>query len=283
MSGSPELGHRGHREHGEVRLQSGEMIVPSRPEQTWNAALYDQRHAFVYERGADLLELLAPQAGERILDLGCGTGHLTAQIAARGAEVVGLDASAEMIEQARRNHPQLAFEIADATQFEVAEPFDAVFSNAVLHWVKPPEKAIERIAAALKPGGRFVAEFGGKGNVAAILDAVGQAVNAALGRDAGDVNPWYYPSVGQYAAILEANHFEVRYATLFDRPTPLEEREQGLANWLAMFCGPCFAVLPEALRPQAIADTIERARPRLYRDGSWTADYRRLRIMAAKA
>lgn len=258
------------------------MSVQAKPQQTWNAGLYDQRHSFVYQHGADLLELLAPQAGERILDLGCGTGHLTAQIAVRGARVLGLDASAEMVDQARRNHPQLAFEIADATQFEVAQPFDAVFSNAVLHWVRPPEKAVERIAAALKPGGRFVTEFGGKGNVAAILDAVGQAVNAALGRDAGDVNPWYYPSVGQYAAMLEARDFEVRYATLFDRPTPLEEGEQGMANWLAMFGAPCFAMLAEADRPRALADAVERARPRLYRDGQWTADYRRLRVVAIK-
>ena len=259
------------------------MSVSAKPEQIWNAGLYDQRHAFVYQRGADLLELLAPQPGELILDLGCGTGHLTAQIAARGAEVLGLDASAEMVAEARRNHPQLAFEIADATRFEVAQPFDAVFSNAVLHWVKPPEKAVERIAAALKPGGRFVAEFGGKGNVAAILDAVGQAVSAAMCRDASDVNPWYYPSVGQYAAILEANRFEVRFATLFDRPTVLDDGERGLANWLAMFGGPCFALLPEALRPLAVADATERARPRLFRDGQWTADYRRLRVVAVKS
>lgn len=258
------------------------MSVPSKPEQTWNASLYDRRHSFVYQHGADLLDLLAPQPGERILDLGCGTGHLTAQIAARGAEVVGLDASAEMIDQARRNHPQLAFEIADATQFQVAQPFDGVFSNAVLHWVKPPEKAVERIAAALRPGGRFVAEFGGHGNVAAILDAVGQAVSAALGHDASDINPWYYPSVGKYAAILEANRFEVQYAALFDRPTLLDDSERGLANWLAMFGGPCFELLPEVLRSQAVADAIERARPHLFRDGQWTADYRRLRVVAVK-
>jgi trans-aconitate 2-methyltransferase len=258
------------------------MSVPAKPQQTWNAGLYDQRHSFVYQHGADVLELLAPRAGERVLDLGCGTGHLTEQIAARGAEVLGLDASAEMIDQARQNHPELAFEIADATRFEVAEPFDAVFSNAVLHWVKPPEKAVERIAAALKTGGRFVAEFGGRGNVAAIIAAAGAAVSTMLGRDAGEINPWYYPSVGDYAALLEANGLEVRYAAIFDRPTPLEAGEQGLANWLAMFGAPCFAMLAEADRPQAVADTVEQARLKLYRDGQWTADYRRLRIVALK-
>lgn len=259
------------------------MSVPSKPEQTWNAGLYDQRHAFVYQHGADLLELLAPQRGERVLDLGCGTGHLTAQIAARGAITLGLDASAEMIAEAKRNHPHLAFEIADATSFEVAEPFDAVFSNAVLHWVKPPEQAVERIAAALKPGGRFVAEFGGKGNVAAIVEAASHAVSTALGRDAGDVNPWYFPGGGEYAALLEANGLEVGYAAIFDRPTPLDEGERGMSNWLAMFGAPCFAMLAEADRPRAVADAIERARPRLYRDGQWTADYRRLRVVAIKA
>lgn len=258
------------------------MSFPSKPEQTWNAGLYDQRHSFVYQHGADLLELLAPRAGERILDLGCGTGHLMAQIASSGADVLGLDASAEMIAQAWQNHPQLAFDVADATRFEVAEPFDAVFSNAVLHWVKPPEKAVERIAAALKPGGRFVAEFGGKGNVAAIVAAAAQAVSAVLGRDVEDVNPWYFPSVGEYSALLEVSGLEVRYATLFDRPTPLEEGEQGMANWLAMFAAPCFAMLDESDRPRAIADAVERARPKLYRAGQWTADYRRLRVVATK-
>ncbi|HUY92905.1 MAG TPA: methyltransferase domain-containing protein [Pirellulales bacterium] len=258
------------------------MNAPPNSQQIWDAGLYDKRHSFVYQYGADLLELLAPRAGERILDLGCGAGHLTAQIAERGAESLGLDASPEMIDQARRNHPERAFAVADATQFEVAEPFDAVFSNAVLHWVKPPEKAVERITAALKPGGRFVAEFGGQGNVAAIIEAAGQAVSSALSRDAGDVNPWYFPSIGQYAALLEAFGLEVRYATLFDRPTRLNEGEQGLANWLEMFGAPCFTMLVEADRPRAITDAVERARPRLFREGQWTADYRRLRVVAIK-
>ena len=250
--------------------------------QTWDAGLYDQRHSFVYERGADLLGLLAARTGERILDLGCGTGHLTAQIAAAGAQVYGIDASAEMTAQARQNHPQLAFETADATQFRVDEPFDAVFSNAVLHWVKPPQDAVRSIAAALKPGGRFVAEFGGRGNVAKIVEAASKAVSAALGRDAGDINPWYFPGIGEYATLLERHGFEVRYAVLFDRPTPLEEGEQGLANWLRMFAAPCFAALADVDRPRVLQEAVELARPALWKDGRWTADYRRLRIVAEK-
>jgi trans-aconitate 2-methyltransferase len=127
-----------------------------------------------------------------------------------------------------------------------------------------------------------VAEFGGRGNVAAIVEAARQSVSAVLDREVGDVNPWYFPSVGEYAALLEAHGLEVRYATLFDRPTPLEVGEQGLANWLRMFGLPCFAMLAEADRPRAIADAVERARPLLWKDGGWTADYRRLRVVASK-
>ncbi len=250
--------------------------------QTWDAGLYDQRHSFVYERGADLLGLLAARPGERILDLGCGTGHLTAQIAAAGGQVCGIDASAEMIAQARLNHPQLAFETGDATQFRVDEPLDAVFSNAVLHWVKPPQEAVRSIAAALKPGGRFVAEFGGQGNVARILEAASTAVSAALGRDVGDVNPWYFPSIGEYATLLERHGLDVRYAVLFDRSTPLDEGEHGLANWLQMFASPCFAAVMERDRPRVLQQAVELARPALWKDGGWTADYRRLRIVAER-
>lgn len=250
--------------------------------QTWDAALYDRRHSFVYERGADLLALLEPKSGERILDLGCGTGQLTAQIAAAGAQVHGIDASGEMIAQAQQNHPQLSFEIADATRFRAGEPFDAVFSNAVLHWVKPPEDAVRSIAAALKPGGRFVAEFGGRGNVAQIVAAASKAVSAALARDAGDVNPWYFPSNGEYATLLEQAGLEVRYAVLFDRPTPLEEGEQGMANWLRMFGAPCFAAIRPADRERVLQQAVDHARPALWNGGRWTADYRRLRIVAVK-
>ncbi len=250
--------------------------------QTWNAALYDRRHAFVFQHGADLLALLQPKPGERILDLGCGTGHLTSQIATAGAAVHGIDASPEMIAQARQGFPQLSFETADATSFRIAEPFDAVFSNAVLHWVKPPEDAVRSIAAALKPGGRFVAEFGGRGNVAKIVAAINTAVAAALKLDAVDVNPWYYPSVGEYATLLEVAGLEVRYGVLFDRPTPLDEGEQGLINWLRMFAAPCFAAIEEADRERVLQNAMEQARPALWNGAQWIADYRRLRIFAVK-
>jgi trans-aconitate methyltransferase len=134
-------------------------------EAEWNANLYDAKHAFVWKYGADLVPLLAPQSGERILDIGCGTGHLTAQIAESGARVVGVDRSPEMATAARKAYPKLQFEVADARDLPFRDEFDAVFSNAMLHWIREPELVVRSVRNALRPGGRFVAEFGGKGNI----------------------------------------------------------------------------------------------------------------------
>jgi len=151
-----------------------------------------------------LLELLGPGKGERILDLGCGTGQLTADIAATGVQVVGLDSSPEMLGQARQNYPHLKFVLADATSFRFDEPFDAVFSNAALHWVKNADAAVGSIAAALRPDGRFVAEFGGKGNIASIMGAL----DAVFGAAAGERCPWWFPGIGEYAPLLEHHGLE---------------------------------------------------------------------------
>lgn len=250
--------------------------------QHWDPNLYQSSHAFVWQKAADLLELLAPQAGERILDLGCGTGQLTAQITERGAAVVGIDRSAEMIDQARRNFARLRFDVADATMFTVDAPFDAVFSNATLHWVKPPEAAAARIFAALRPGGRFVAEFGGRGNVRRISEALRVAMRDVAGEDFDRLSPWFYPSVGEYASILERLGFDVTFATLFDRPTPLENGEAGLADWLRMFAGLLLGAVDAEKRQAVIDAACEHARADLYREGRWTADYRRLRIVAKR-
>jgi len=246
--------------------------------QTWDPALYDGRHSFVYKAGAGLIDLLAPQAGERILDLGCGTGPLAAELAKRGCHVIGMDLSAEMVREARRNYPDLDFRVADATSFTVDEPVDAVFSNAVLHWVRPPEEAARAIAAALRPGGRFVAEFGGRGCVAQVIAAVNQAM---AGTDLA--RQWYFPSVGEYAPILEARGFEVRFASLFDRPTPLEEGFQGLRNWLRMFAGAVLNPLDEARREEVLADVERRLQGTLWKEDGWVVDYRRIRVVAVKS
>jgi trans-aconitate 2-methyltransferase len=243
----------------------------------WDANLYDGRHAFVWQQGAALLQLLAPRPSERILDLGCGTGHLTAQLAAAGAEPVGLDLASTMIEQARRTYPQLRFVVGDARDFSFDQPFDAVLSNAALHWVKPPEKAIACVARALKPGGRFVAEFGGKGNVRAIAAALERAAEAVgVG---GWQAPWYFPGVGEYTALLEAGGLEVTFAVLFDRPTPLQG-EEGMRQWVAMFAGGLLEAMPAEARESFLAHVEAELRPTLYHDGAWHADYRRLRVVA---
>jgi trans-aconitate methyltransferase len=246
----------------------------------WNAKLYDDRHSFVWKFGASLVELLAPQASEAVLDLGCGTGHLTAQIAAAGASVLGIDSSPQMIEEARRSHPGIRFEVQDARSLEYVDQFDAVFSNAALHWMHPPEAVLAGIARALKPGGRFIAEMGGHNNTAAILTAF-RAVLAKRGIEALDHMPWYFPSAAAYQAKLEAAGFRVEEIAIIPRPTPLAA---GLAAWLDTFCEDFFLPLTPPDRTTAKQEVIDLLEPILMDEtGLWIADYVRLRFRAVLA
>ena len=245
----------------------------------WNAELYDGKHSFVWKLGSSVVDLLAPQPGERILDVGCGTGQLTAQIAQTGALVVGMDNSPAMIEEARRLYPQLEFLEADAHDFDVAESFDAVFSNATLHWVTEPDRVVGCITRALKPEGRLAVEFGGKGNVRHLSDAIETACSAVLGEKV--THPWYFPSVAEFASILERHGLEVTQAALIDRPTPLESSD-GLRNWVRMFGDHWLSRVPPDRHNDFFEDVEEIACARLLQDGVWFADYRRLRIVAHK-
>jgi trans-aconitate methyltransferase len=249
---------------------------PEDVQNRWNTATYDHAHSFVYEYGEDVVDLLDSQPDERILDLGCGTGHLTQQIADAGATAVGLDHSAEMIESARQEYPGCEFVQGDAHEFTVDTPFDAVFSNAALHWMPDQDSVLESVVDALRPGGRFIAELGGHGNIEAIVSAT-HAELAARGYETP--MPWYFPTVGEYATKLETHGFEVQYATLFDRPTELDG-DDGLATWMEGFGDSLLAQLSDAEQQSVIEGVEDQLREEYFTDGSWTADYRRLRVVA---
>ncbi len=248
----------------------------------WDSALYDRALGVVTRLGSGVLELLDPKPGERILDLGCGTGHLTAEIAAYGADVLGLDAAESMIARARALYPRLRFEVGRGADFRLDAPVDAVFSNAALHWMPRPADVAANVARALRPGGRFAAEMGGKGNVSSLIAAVHQALREEGVGAERLPEPWYFPSVGEYATLLEGAGFEVRYAHLFDRPTPLDDCPNGAADWLRVFGGAFLAVVPPERQEAVIARATMLVRPAWYRDDRWVADYRRLRFLAIK-
>jgi trans-aconitate 2-methyltransferase len=247
----------------------------------WDAGLYDAKHAFVWQKARGLLNLLAPQSGEQILDLGCGTGQLASEIAASGAQVVGVDRSTDMIEEARKKFPALRFEVCDARTLPFQQEFDAVFSNATLHWILEAHLVVKGVARALRGDGRFVAEFGGQGNVHHVVLALDTAL-AELGIANQGANPWYYPSISEYSMLLEKHGLEVREAALFERPTRLEDGERGLAAWITMFGGAFLERVPDAKRPDFLCAAERAARPTLWKSDHWELDYRRLRIAACK-
>jgi trans-aconitate methyltransferase len=248
---------------------------------TWNPRLYNERAAFVTEAGQDLVELLAPRQGERVLDLGCGTGELTAAIAARGATLTGLDFSEAMLRTARERHPAIDFVAADAQRLAYTSAFDAVFSNAALHWMPRMDDVVAGVARALTRPGRFVAELGGAGNTATVLGAL-RAVLPTLGEDPERHIPWTFPSPATYAAVLERHGFRVRYLLHFDRPSRMAG-EEGLRTWLSLFGERLVAALGD--RRETFFQRMEDAcRAALYKpdaDGPcWVVDYVRLRFLA---
>jgi trans-aconitate methyltransferase len=248
----------------------------------WNAELYDQKHAFVYQFGENVLEILDAKQGEHILDIGCGTGYLTKQLHDAGAIVKGTDYSPDMIAQAKEKHPDVEFEIADASNFDEGGQYDAVFSNAALHWVKNQDGMMDSVYKSLKPGGRFVAEMGGKGNVGQLVAAIKQVLAKHGYHEQTQTNVWYFPSIGEYATKLEAHGFRVTFAIHFDRPTLLADGKQGVVKWIKMFGEQYFEGIQEAKANQIIAEVTEILEP-YYSDGAqWYADYKRLRFIAVK-
>ncbi len=243
--------------------------------QGWSAASYAANARFVADLGLPLLDLLAPRAGERVLDLGCGDGVLTQAIAASGAHVVGVDGSPDMVAAARARGVDAR--VMDGQRLAFDDEFDAVFSNAALHWMPDAEAVIDGVARALKPGGRFVGEMGGHGNVASIVTALRASLHARFPSRAQDF-AWFFPTAAQYATLLEARHFRVEQAALIPRPTPLPT---GMSGWLATFAGPFLLNVPPEAR-QPLLDEVESLLSHSLRtvSGDWIADYVRLRFLA---
>jgi trans-aconitate methyltransferase len=245
--------------------------------QPWNAQTYATNARFVADHGMPVVELLNPQPGERILDLGCGDGALTIKLKELGGAVVGVDASENLIQAAQALG--LDARVMDGHKLEFDRPFDAVFSNAALHWMKQPEQVIAGVIRSLKSGGRFVGEFGGAGNVATIHQALLDRMRA-FGYDPEVLNPWYFPTREAYQIQLEAAGFEVTQIELIPRPTPLPT---GVRGWLETFANPFTQALPEGERSAFLDTVIQTVKPTLCdASGQWTADYVRLRFAAIK-
>ncbi|MGA8383399.1 MAG: methyltransferase domain-containing protein [Stellaceae bacterium] len=246
--------------------------------QHWSAQRYAEAAHFVPALGAPVLELLAPLPGEHILDLGCGDGVLTEKIAAAGAVVVAVDAAPDMVAAARARG--LDARVVAGQNLNFDGEFDAVFSNAALHWMRPPEAVLGGVFRALKPGGRFVGEMGGQNNTAAIMVAI-RAVLARRGLDAQRLSPWWFPSAAAYRARLEAAGFAVDEIAIIPRPTPLSA---GLDAWLDAFTEDFSGALSPAERAPARAEIVDLLRPILMDEsGTWIADYVRLRFRAIRA
>jgi SAM-dependent methyltransferase len=244
--------------------------------QSWNAADYAANARFVSDLGQAVLELLAPRAGERILDVGCGDGALTEKIAYAGASVVGVDPAPDFVAAAVTRGIDARRVDAQALPFDAE--FDAVFTNAVLHWIPDLDAALRGIRRALKHGGRFVGECGGHGNVAAVSTAL-QAV--ALRHGVRAQLPWRYPTANDFIARLIAAGFRPVSVEVIPRPTPLAA---GMAAWLRTFAGPIFEQLPGEVRAAALDETVDLLRWSLCDEqDNWTADYVRLRFAARAA
>jgi SAM-dependent methyltransferase len=257
--------------------QSRGLKVTELSKQHWSAERYAEAAPFVPALGTPVLELLAPMPGEHILDLGCGDGVLTERIAAAGAAVVAVDAAPDMVAAAQARGLDARVMAGQNLAFD--GEFDAVFSNAALHWMRPPEAVLAGVYRALQPGGRFVAEMGGHNNTAAIMVAL-RAVLSRRGLDAQQLSPWWFPSAAAYRAKLEAAGFIVEEICIVPRPTPLPA---GLEAWLDTFAEDFLGALPQPDRAPARAEIANLLRPVLMDEtGTWIADYVRLRFRATR-
>lgn len=244
----------------------------------WDSNNYTENFAFVHSLGEDLTDMLTVREGGLVVDLGCGNGALTEKLTKKGYKVIGIDSSEDMLNTARKLYPALDFTLADACGFKLEKKADAVFSNAVFHWIDDHDALVENIAANLKSGGELVFEFGGSG----CAKTVHNALAAAFGEKRLEyTNNFNFKSIGEFAPLLEKHGFRVEYAVLFDRPTP-QKGENGLENWINMFADEAFCNIDSNTKCDIIKTAVERCRPSLYKDRQWYVDYVRLRMKAVK-
>ena len=244
--------------------------------QAWDANQYVNHASFVAKHGSQVLDLLNPKSGERVLDLGCGDGLLTLDIEKCGASVHGVDLSQSMIEIAQKRG--LSAEVMNGENLTFNNEFDAVFSNAALHWMTSEESVLRGVSNSLTSNGRFVGEFGGEGNVVALVSAM-SSVFASHSEFGEFNNPWYFPSVEEYQQKLQNNGFYVHYIALIPRPTPLCS---GIEKWLEIFSNGITKNLNQEQKSKFINEVECLAKPHLYVEGKWVADYVRLRFFAQK-
>ena len=247
----------------------------------WNADLYNEKHSFVSKYGEDVLGWLHPQERETILDVGCGTGTLTAKIRETGAIVTGIDASGEMINKAKESFPDIKFFVKDATDFSFDKSFDAAFSNATFHWIKEQSKVLECIYKSLNKGGRLVYEMGAKHNVESIHNAVKLVLEKYGWKENKAIELNYFSSAAEQAVMLEKIGFTISNIIQFKRPTELIG-EDGMKNWIIQFGSAFFKDIPDDETESIINESVEMLRKSNYKNGNWYADYIRLRVKAIK-
>ncbi|MEA4846402.1 MAG: class I SAM-dependent methyltransferase [Clostridiaceae bacterium] len=245
----------------------------------WDSDLYNNKHSYVAEYGKSMIDLVNIEKDRKILDLGCGTGVLTNELAQKGAFVVGIDLSEDMVKKAKENYPALHFQVADATNLPFNNDFDTVFSNAVFHWIPDQGKLLDAVYSSLKKGGNLICEFGAKNNIRHIQTAFEKITERS-----GYIyhSPFFFPSKEEYKILLEQAGFKLKHITEYDRPTPLADGERGLRNWINQFFADDLAVFDEEQKEEIFFETEKLCKKSLWKDGQWVADYRRIRVVAVK-
>lgn len=248
----------------------------------WKPKLYNEKHSFVYNYGEDLIKLLNPQKNERILDLGCGSGQLTFKISELAKEIIGIDKSEEMITDAKSKFPNIKFQVGDASNFHFNKKFDSIFSNATLHWVKNYKSSIKCMYKNLKPTGKIVVEFGGKGNVQTIVKQLRKSLQSRNYIKQSESDLWYFPSIGEYTTELELAGFRVLFAEHYDRSTELADKNTGIKDWISMFAENFFIGVTQSHIEEIKNEVQNNVKEKCLINGKWFADYKRIRVVATK-